>query len=288
MHLANFVKETISAGGTGNLTLSGAVDAAHISINTAIGTNQRFKYVAKDGNDYEVGIGYLSASTTLVRDAVLETVVSGSVTRGTNLSKLNLSTGTEISIDSSAHSMMGAHSGYAWAASGVQGLMSFGSVHGSGTTAGSLNNYLSMVPFVYATSRFVTKCWVHVVGNTAGAELRLGLWSKAPGNKPGVMMKEFTDAAAIDCSSAGPKSATPSSGVWVPAGDYYVGVCGNNASITIKCPQYSPTSLDLGMTSGGSENLSLFRAYTYGALPTGDQSGETWTANTITYSFWLD
>ncbi|MCB1947913.1 MAG: hypothetical protein KDF62_02855 [Nitrosomonas sp.] len=34
--LANFAKETISAGGTGNLTLFKAVDAAHIYLNVAL------------------------------------------------------------------------------------------------------------------------------------------------------------------------------------------------------------------------------------------------------------
>jgi hypothetical protein len=288
MHYANFAKETISAGGTDNLTLSGALTAAHITINAAVGTNNRFKYVAKDGNDYEVGIGYLSASTTLVREAVHETVVSGSVTRGTNLSKLNLSTSTEIGIDVSAQAVMGAHSGYAFAAAGVNGLMSFGSVHGAGTAAGGFNGFLNMIPYYFAASKVVTKCMVHVVGTAASAQLRIGLWPKAPGGKPGVMMVEFTNSATIDCSASGAKTATPTAGVWVPAGDYFIGALGNNSSITIKCPQYSPTSLDMGMTAGGVENLSIFRALTFGALPTGDQSGESWIANNVGHSFWLD
>jgi hypothetical protein len=76
--------------------------------------------------------------------------------------------------------------------------------------------------------------------------------------------------------------------VFVPAGDYFVGALGNSASITVRGPQYSPSCFDLGMTVGGGANISLYRAFTFGAFPTGDQSGETWTGNTTAHSYWLD
>ena len=77
--LVNFASETISAGGTGNLTVSGAVDSAHVTLNNAIGLDHYFNYVIKDGNNREEGIGHLSASTTVVRDLALETIVSGTL-----------------------------------------------------------------------------------------------------------------------------------------------------------------------------------------------------------------
>lgn len=282
---ANLAKETISAGGTGNLTLSGAV-TGHVTLNNAVGTNRFFTYVINDGNDYEIGYGYLSASTTLVRSQVLQTIVSGTIDF-TSPAALNVSTSATVGIDTAVQGIMGGHSGFAFAASGVNGICNMGEAHSGGTAAGGLSGYLNMNPFFFACSKYVTKCMAHVVGTAGSAALRIGIWSKATNGKPGVLLKEFTDAATIDCSTSGAKTATPTTGIWLPSGDYYIGAVGNNAAITLKCPQYSPNSLDMGLTSAGTENLSIFRAFTYGALPTADESGQSYTANNVRHSFWL-
>lgn len=72
------VKETSTTTGTGNFTLAGAVTGFE-SFNTAFGTGVNFYYAieAVDGDGvptgaWEVGIGRLSDSTTLVRDIVLQ------------------------------------------------------------------------------------------------------------------------------------------------------------------------------------------------------------------------
>lgn len=51
------------------------------SLNSAVGTNVSFTYTIQlqSGSEWEVGIGYLSASTTLVRDTVTASSNSGSV-----------------------------------------------------------------------------------------------------------------------------------------------------------------------------------------------------------------
>lgn len=69
--VADRVKETTNTTGTGSLTLAGAV-AQFQTFNAAFGTNVYFYYciVDADGTDWEVGRGYLSASTTLVRSIV--------------------------------------------------------------------------------------------------------------------------------------------------------------------------------------------------------------------------
>lgn len=69
--VADRVKETSSTTGTGNFTLSGAT-TGFVSFNTAFGTNEGFYYTIQlqNGTEWEVGIGYLSGSTTLVRDTV--------------------------------------------------------------------------------------------------------------------------------------------------------------------------------------------------------------------------
>ena len=66
---ADRVKETSTTTGTGDITLAGAV-SQFVSFNTAFGTNKRFSYaiVGQTGTEWQTGIGYLSGTTTLVRE----------------------------------------------------------------------------------------------------------------------------------------------------------------------------------------------------------------------------
>jgi len=75
-------RETTTTTGTGNVTLGGAATGFQ-SFNTAFGTSTTqnlFIYVLVDStNQWEVGEGHLSASTTLVRDTVQASSNSGSL-----------------------------------------------------------------------------------------------------------------------------------------------------------------------------------------------------------------
>lgn len=86
---ADRVKDSTTTTGTGNLTLSGTAPTGFVNFNTAFGTNVRFYYAisSSGGSEWEVGQGYLSASTTLVRETVLASSNSGSA--------VNLSSGTK-------------------------------------------------------------------------------------------------------------------------------------------------------------------------------------------------
>ncbi len=98
--LANWIKQAVTAGGTGNLTL-GSADAGFIDLNTAIGQGPRFPYTIADGNNRESGIGYLSASVTLVRESVLETLVSG-VLATDSPQPINVTTSARVMISAGA------------------------------------------------------------------------------------------------------------------------------------------------------------------------------------------
>jgi hypothetical protein len=82
---ADRVKETTTTSGTGNITLLGNATGFQ-SCNAAFGLNNQFEYTieAVDGSgnptgDWEVGDGYLSGSTTLVRDQVRASSNSGAL-----------------------------------------------------------------------------------------------------------------------------------------------------------------------------------------------------------------
>lgn len=85
--VADRVKETTTTTGTGSLTLAGA-STGFRSFNSALGTNVWFYYAIEDadGAAWEVGRGYLSGSTTLVRSVIHQSSNSGNA--------INLSAGT--------------------------------------------------------------------------------------------------------------------------------------------------------------------------------------------------
>ena len=66
------VKETSTTQGTGDITLAGAV-TGFISFNSGIGTSNTTYYTIHEQgtNNFEVGLGTLTGSTTLQRDTVL-------------------------------------------------------------------------------------------------------------------------------------------------------------------------------------------------------------------------
>ena len=72
------VEDTTTSTGNSNLTLSGTAPTGRVTFNTAFGNGgveaRRFAYViqSSDESEWETGIGYLSASTTLVRETVMQ------------------------------------------------------------------------------------------------------------------------------------------------------------------------------------------------------------------------
>ena len=70
--LGDRTKESTTTTGTGDITLDGAPTGFQ-SFNTTIGIGRLCVYVIDDGaGGWEIGRGYLSNATTLVRDTVVE------------------------------------------------------------------------------------------------------------------------------------------------------------------------------------------------------------------------
>jgi hypothetical protein len=284
--LANWVKQAVSVGGTGNLTL-GSADSGYVTCNDAIGTNIFFWYSIEDGTSREIGMGYLSASTTLVRSQVRETLVSGTLDR-TSPAAINVTTAAKVSIVSSSQSMQGAHSGNFFPSGVITGMCSAGTVSETGTANALTTAHLSAYPFWWPCSKQVSTASVYVVATSASQTARFGIATIAANGKPGVLIKEFTDSATVDCASSGAKVMTPAASFWLPAGWYYILAQGSSATPTFKCPIYSPSGNFLGVISGGGNTFSAFMTNTYGALPTSDLSGNTWTLNSPALSIWLN
>lgn len=79
------VEDTTTTTGNSTMTLSGTPPTGRVSFNTAFGNGgieaRRFAYVIQtsDESEWETGIGYLSASTTLVRETVIQSSNSNAV-----------------------------------------------------------------------------------------------------------------------------------------------------------------------------------------------------------------
>ncbi|MEQ1771218.1 MAG: hypothetical protein ABL879_15410 [Devosia sp.] len=88
LSVANRVKETSTTTGTGDLTLGGAVSQFQ-SCDTAFGLSVYFQYaiVGQGSTEWETGLGYLSGSTTLVRERVYSSSNSNAL--------VNFSSGTK-------------------------------------------------------------------------------------------------------------------------------------------------------------------------------------------------
>ncbi|MEX0300490.1 MAG: hypothetical protein AB3N28_15560, partial [Kordiimonas sp.] len=76
--LANRVREFTTTVGTGNITLGGAF-AGHVRFADAFAVADSVIYVVEDGDNYEIGTGTLADENTLVRSAVSETLVDGTL-----------------------------------------------------------------------------------------------------------------------------------------------------------------------------------------------------------------
>ena len=79
--LGNRVKDSSTSTGTGDFTLSGTAPVGFVTFNSNFSTNTRFGYAisSSGGAEWEIGVGYLSAATTLVRDTVRDSSNAGAL-----------------------------------------------------------------------------------------------------------------------------------------------------------------------------------------------------------------
>lgn len=71
MILHDRIKETTTSTGTGGISLDGAV-VGFKTLSSRYGAGEALHYAIVGGSQWEVGEGYLSSTTTLVRSVVFE------------------------------------------------------------------------------------------------------------------------------------------------------------------------------------------------------------------------
>lgn len=218
----NWARCTTTTTGTGDLTLSSV--SGYPTINDVVGQGQRFAYAVLDdstGAPLEAGIGYLSASTTMVREKVTDTYSSGTYDN-TSPTALTLAAGTKRVIVTGLTRSIMAPIPYIGSGAGYKGV-SNGALIGA-VGAGSYNDQdtsgrLNIFPWVHEyggeIDAFIINCTTAGAGGTI---LRMGLYRVGSDGNPAGLIVE---SGSIAVSSTGVKTSTFTAFV-LPPGHYWL------------------------------------------------------------------
>lgn len=279
----NWARGTTTTTGTGDLTLSSV--SGYPTINDVVGQGQRFCYAILDdstGAPLEAGIGYLSASTTMVREKVTETY-SSSTYDNTSPATLSLASGTKrVIVTGLTRSVMsplpylGSGAGY----KAVSNAALIGAV-GSGSyndqdTSGRLNIFPWIHEYGGEIDAFMINC---TTAGGGGTILRMGLYRVGSDGNPAGLIVE---SGSISVSSTGVKTSTFTAFV-LPPGHYwlallstattalYVGTTGTAGSV-LRGPQ------SIGNTIGDIAVAGYALSVSTSAMPS-TCPAITWTPN---------
>jgi hypothetical protein len=217
--LHNRVKETSETGGTGNLTLDGAI-TNYRTFNTAFGTDRRFYYWIVDDVDtqWETGIGYLSTSTTLVRDTIISN-----------------SSGTQTALDFSTNAKdIFCEQNYTGAYSSVdvnddalnRCVFDIDNTEQNSTSSVTNNSNVHYYEFLLTIGGWYSGMIAEVTVGQASSTARMGLYSLVHGRPD----KKLRETGSIDTSTTGKKSESFTGGdIHLNCGWWAVAIiCTNN------------------------------------------------------------
>lgn len=230
--LANWVKQAVTAGGTGNLTL-GSADAGHIDINTVIGQGPRFSYVIEDGVNRESGIGHLSAATTFVRDIIYETLVSGVLTRSAP-SPINVTTTAKVMIAPTARNI------FAAALSSLVDVAGSGAVANAGFSTLNIGSYgagaMVVTQYMLMSYAIANNLAIDISGASAGVSV-VGIYAPSAANSA----IKLAQSGELDTGTTGLKSSALSTTLYLPPG-IYLAVIHNSGNPFIRGGVAIPTA----------------------------------------------
>lgn len=230
--IGNWIRQTTTTTGTGDLTLASV--SGYPTFDGELGQGARFEYAILDdstGAPLETGIGYLSGSTTLVRERVQATMVSGTY-NDINPTAVSLAAGTKrvIAVHEAGSNYPGMRN--------LQG--SFGAriviPEGMQLSGGSNKTLTANVPFAsclrWPGGMRISQL-VALIGTAAGTgsdRMQLGIYAQAADGGVGPLICRTGD---ILPNSSGLKTASLSSGsnLRLPPGWYWFVICCSAAAV---------------------------------------------------------
>jgi hypothetical protein len=272
------IKETTTTATAGNLTLAGAV-TDFITFNTYFGTSRRFYYWVVDttNNVWECGVGYLSASTTLVRETVLAT----STTPAGTSTALTLSAGTKDVFCAPPHTQVKNSSNAFHTSAAYNGFMSAHFNEGSSRTNGhSATRYL-FSPFKVEFGGLVTNLIQNITTASATGVARTGIYDISENGAPGILLAE---TAEYSTTATGLAVRALGSAIYLPDGWYYI-VTNCDENFTIAATDY--TNVDCSPLGMHTEHSAKMYGYTNNeSYPSGGMPAD-WEARSSPQSITL-
>jgi hypothetical protein len=291
MQLGNWIRQTTTTTGTGDLTLASVSGWATFSSQFtagADGAGDYFYYAVVDdstGAPLEAGIGRLSASTTLVRSRVLATLSSGTYSEANT--PLSLPAGTKRVICSD---LAGARR---MSVPGIRNsdstnrLLGPGNIHTSGGNSFTLNAAnIYCIAFEVVSPCFVSGMAVRVNTSAASSSVRLGLYRVNANLEPGDLIDGTGD---IVTTASGQVSANFSGGTRrLRAGWYFAALNAFGGNPQILGAEGSGRIVSSGGLLGGDHGtgnptVAGSVAYATQALPTSFPTVTSWLGATSNF-----
>lgn len=263
--LGNWIRQTTTTTGTGNLTLSTV--SGYAAFSDYFASSHRFKYVILDdstGAPIEAGIGYLSGGA-LVREVVESTMVSGTLDISTP-SAVSLGAGTKRVICADTMSTVQRPAPGVWSAtSKVYGDMgTFGSASSLTLTV----DRAYAVPFAQGVDAEIDALIFRVTtGAAAGKLAKVAVWSYGADGLPGVSLAE---SSTIAVDSTGIKTATFTA--FRPPSRFFACIVSDGA------PIIQAFNTILGTDAMGADSSLIPYSYIYHTGATSTTFPSTWTA----------
>lgn len=266
--LGNFIRQTTTTTGTGDLTLSSVSGFA--TFNDLFSTTQRFRYAIlndSDGSPIEIGFGHLSASTTLVRDYVIASLVSGTYTReGGASGQVTLASGTKRVIcvaDDSAvvlNPMRAFARQHGTANSRVITPSNYLTQSSGALSITALNGRLYVWP-IFIWERGPIDALTIRMSNT-GANLDMAIYRTDESGLPGALVAGATSVASASGAVFGSFTAVKLTPGW-----YYAAVGGDSGASGLSCYSGTLNGDSMGRSDVVNQTPLCYLSYTQGTLP---------------------
>lgn len=215
----NGVYETTTTSGAGTVTLSAVTGRPRFSDACAVG--DLMPYAIKDGNNWEWGMGTVSASNTLARSVVLATYVSGTYDN-TSPAAITLSGGAA---DVYLAPVADVVSPGMPIVSSTWGRKALFSPHWNTYPSGSMAvaaDRLYLMPFKIDSGYDINGFYLDMdTSGAASTKARIGLYRMKSDGQPGTLVCETAD---IDTSVAATVLSPAVTQVRVAPGWYYIGI----------------------------------------------------------------
>jgi hypothetical protein len=268
--LANWIKQTTATTGASDLTVAAVSAYPTLAQQYAIG--ERFPYCIVDssGQPIEAGIGYLSTSTNMVREKVLETY-SGGAPDDTAPSAVSLTGTNTIIVPALAQMVQGASKGVNRNASLAVQKFVFSqhmTIHNSSSAGYTcVANRLVYVPYWLTASIECDAMGVRCGTGVAGTNVRLGIWDVKADGHPGKLLAE---TGALSTATSGTDViGTLGATLRLNPDWYYVSLVSDGAPAVGRATLGGELFNYLGVSGGNlmQFNAAFYGTHTFGPLP---------------------